>query len=114
MTKPWGYSYVLAALRRIQRWSPEHKQARETAKVGKDLYRCAKCGIPQPRKETAVDHIFPVIDPSIGFFDWNTLFRRMFCPANELQVLCKTCHKGKSNAENVIRRKIKREAKNVR
>ena len=36
------------------------------------------------------------------------LYERLFCNEDNLQVVCKSCHKKKSVAENKLRRKTKR------
>lgn len=46
-----------------------------------------------------VDHIDPVIDPQEGFVSWDKVINRMFCEADGLQVLCRDCHKRKTNDE---------------
>lgn len=59
-----------------------------------------------------VDHIKPIIDPVVGFTTWDECIERMFCEADNLQVLCKTCHDEKSNEERalaVMRRANKKE-----
>jgi 5-methylcytosine-specific restriction endonuclease McrA len=37
--------------------------------------------------------------------DWNTYIVRLFVTKDQLQVLCKPCHKEKTNLENTARRK---------
>jgi len=49
-----------------------------------------------------VDHIIPIIDPELGFLNWDDTIAKMFCEANGLQVLCKTCHDDKTNIEKGI------------
>jgi 5-methylcytosine-specific restriction endonuclease McrA len=59
-----------------------------------------------------VDHIKPIIDPDVGFTTWDECIERMFCEADNLQVLCKSCHEIKSNEERasaVLRRANKKE-----
>jgi 5-methylcytosine-specific restriction endonuclease McrA len=46
-----------------------------------------------------VDHIIPVVDPKVGFVDWNTFIERLFTERDNFQTLCKPCHKKKSRAE---------------
>jgi hypothetical protein len=61
-------------------------------------------------KEISLDHIEPVVDPHLGFVDWNNYIERLFCEASGFQVLCKTCHSAKSKRENEIRRLTKKAA----
>jgi 5-methylcytosine-specific restriction endonuclease McrA len=103
--KEWTYKgYLFGALRRIFRWSPERRAALEAARQGLK-YLCAKCGKLFDKRKIAVDHITPVVSPETGFVDWNTYIVRLFVTKDQLQVLCKPCHKEKTNLENTARRK---------
>jgi 5-methylcytosine-specific restriction endonuclease McrA len=66
-------------------------------------YRCAACKADFPAKDVQVDHKKPVVDVKQGFVDWNTYVERMFVEDAGLQVLCKPCHKKKSDKERVKR-----------
>lgn len=46
-----------------------------------------------------VDHTLPVIDPEKGWESWDKTISRMFCEAENLQVLCKACHILKTKEE---------------
>ena len=94
-------------LRKGQYRDEDGKVARRLAKVSYGKYKCAHCGEIFARKDTAVDHIDPVVNPETGFTTWDDHIERLFCGVGGLQVLCKSCHTIKSNAENVIRRKQK-------
>lgn len=74
-------------------------------------YTCAACGIPHPAKDVQVDHIAAIIDPEVGFVDWDTMIDNLFCEADNLQVLCKPCHDLKSLAEKQIAKERKKNAK---
>lgn len=63
-------------------------------------YRCAECNEDFPSKDVQVDHRDPVVE-STGFVDWNTFIERLFCPVENLQVLCKPCHLKKSKQERI-------------
>ena len=99
----------------FRRWPPKFEVLKE-ARQGKEIntktgrmaehYRCSSCSTSFPSKEVQVDHIEPVVDPIIGFVDWNTFIERLFCDKENLQVLCKKCHKEKTKLE-VIKRKKK-------
>lgn len=72
-------------------------------------YTCANCGGVFPRHEVAVDHKITVM-PLSGFDSWSGVISRLFCSAEDLQVLCKKpCHAEKSRAENAERRRLKKE-----
>lgn len=100
---PMG-KYVIKALRRLFLYWPARRECRHLAERGKDLYLCAKCNIIYIRKDTHVDHVIPVIDPQIGFVDWNTYVERLFCQTSNLVILCRECHGKKTREENTIRR----------
>jgi hypothetical protein len=59
-------------------------------------YQCACCKAWYPNKEVEVDHI--IACGSLRCYDDLAGFvKRMFCEADGLQVLCKTCHRSKTN-----------------
>jgi len=62
-------------------------------------YRCAQCKKAFPNKDVQVDHILPVVDPVVGFVNWDTYIQRMYCAVENLQVLCKKCHAVKTKEE---------------
>lgn len=74
------------------------------------LYRCECCGELVPPtifddykgKRTSnifVDHIKPIVDPAVGFTTWDEFIEGLFCEADNLQLLCGSCHKVKSQDE---------------
>lgn len=63
------------------------------------MYKCNCCGGEFSNSNVEVDHIKPVVDPAKGFKDWNTFIKRLYCEQDNLQVLCKPCHKQKSKEE---------------
>lgn len=102
--------YIKSALRKIWRWSEQRRLAYEKAKVSKDQYRCAECKevFSRKKKQLAVDHINPVVNPKSGFIGFEDYLNKLFCDVSGLQVLCKkTCHAAKTKAENKLRRKKK-------
>lgn len=65
-------------------------------------YQCNSCKEYFPAKETEVDHI--VSAGSLKCYDDLPGFvERMFCEADGMQVLCKPCHQGKTNADRRAR-----------
>lgn len=116
---------VYSALRRKFKAYPGYKDTLDEAKEeyfikskhGKDMrrvhYKCADCGEMFKRQEVEVDHIEPVI-PVEGIPmndelpDFNVYIARLFCPEDNLQVLCKSCHKKKSAEEKKERAKYKK------
>ena len=87
-------SFIKSALRKAsQRW-PVRFDVLNTAKRGKRLnkksgrlaehYICNACKGLFPAKEVNVDHILPIIDPSVGFKTWDLVVERMFCESDGL------------------------------
>jgi len=98
-------SFIRSALRgAFRRWGPKSdvlKDAFTRVKKNKASgrqakhYRCRKCGKEFPQKQVQVDHTTP-----IGSVDnWDSFIERLFCEADNLQVLCKPCHSKKTKKE---------------
>jgi 5-methylcytosine-specific restriction endonuclease McrA len=71
---------------------------------------CSICGKPCSSGALSVDHKDPVVPIGTPAKDmsWNDVVNRMFnSPKDNLQAVCKDCHKEKSNEENKERRKVK-------
>jgi 5-methylcytosine-specific restriction endonuclease McrA len=102
-------AFVISALRAHMKRFPPKWKALKAAMVGKKVnkrsgrlaehYLCASCGGFFVARDVQVDHIDPVVSPEEGFQDWWTYMNRLYCEAENLQVLCKPCHKDKTNAE---------------
>lgn len=87
----------------VQAWheSPMYFEALRNAKIAPNQYKCKKCEKVFLLREVQVDHIFPKVDPAVGWVDCATYAARLNCPASGLQVLCAdTCHKDKTAKEN--------------
>ena len=123
--KAWNLeAAVYSALRRAHRNSPEYRDALNAvkgefyiySKKGKKLRRvhfsCRICNGTKSRKEVFVDHIHPVIDPRVGKAGFASYINRLFCGVGGLQILCRKCHQLKTQAENAIRRRTKKEKAN--
>lgn len=106
--------FIISALRSAsQRWGPKNQCIRE-ARVSRGLYKCDGCGkivsatLPPPPgkkrriKNIVADHIEPVVDPRVGFVDWNTYIARMFVEREGYQALCHDCHTKKSEKEREL------------
>lgn len=110
-------AFVISALRAYMKRFPPKWKALKAAMVGKKInkrtgrlaehYLCASCGGFFVARDVQVDHIDPVVSPEEGFQDWWTYFNRLYCEADNLQVLCKQCHREKTNAERKERMKNK-------
>jgi len=105
-------SFIKSALRSA-RWPVKFKalKAAETTRKTNTAtgrlamhYKCAHCLEDFPAKGVQVDHILPVV-PLFTPYTWDEVIKRMFCEIEGFQVLCRPCHKIKTNAENAKRKK---------
>lgn len=106
-------SFVKNQLRSGSRkWAPI-QDCLKRVKVARGLYKCDCCGAEVPPtivpegsrkrvKNIIVDHVKPIVDPSIGFVDWNTFVESLYCEADNLQALCLSCHTIKTNEERSV------------
>lgn len=105
----WNHrTRITSALRRVWRFSPEAKEAKEAARVvvqerpRRVMYRCAACGCLAKDQDSQVDHVAPVVALE-GFDGWDAYISRLFCGAEGLQVLCSGCHDAKTSEERLRR-----------
>jgi hypothetical protein len=118
--------FIIARARQVFNWWPERKKAKARARVQDDVYICEGCGHIVVENEhlfetryvgaelgddsraildkVEVDHIDPVVATGEGWEGYDVYFTRLFCPADNLQVLCTMCHKFKTLTENDERR----------
>ena len=116
-------SFIKGALRAAsRRWPPKYETLNDacvgtkinikTGRLAKH-YRCAQCLGEFPAKDVQVDHVFPIVDPSVGFTTWDDIVYGMFCEKINLQVLCVECHKVKTGKEKAISNELKRKQKSL-
>ena len=98
-------SFVTSILRSgSRRWGPKYETLNR-AKTDKKInpasgrmaqhFRCNHCGNEFTSTNIEVDHIQPIgYDKS-----WDEFIHKLFCEADNLQVLCKECHKIKTKEE---------------
>ena len=112
-------SFVKSALRAASRkWPPKYETLNE-AFVGKKInpasgreakmFICASCVGEFPASKIQIDHIEPIINPTLGFTNWDDVVNRMFCEKENLQCLCTDCHKIKTAAEKAAASKRKKD-----
>lgn len=109
-------SFIKGGLRSMTRkWGPIN-DALTKARVERGKYLCNGCKAAVPAtinegrkrvKNVHVDHINPVVDPVVGWVDWDTCIERMFCELDNLQVLCKSCHDKKCIEEKDLRKQMR-------
>ena len=68
-------------------------------------YKCAKCKKEFVKVDIEIDHIVTVVDIEKGFTSYDEYVDRLFCSPDNLQVLCKPCHRKKTLAEMKKRKK---------
>lgn len=92
-----------------RKWAPIN-ECKKKAHVSRGLYQCDQCKEVVPPtvfdeekrkriKNIAVDHIEPVVDPEVGFTNWDDIVDGLFCEPENLQLLCKNCHDKKCAEE---------------
>ena len=110
-------SFITSTLRAgARRWQPKYETL-NAAKTEKKInektgrlaqhYRCSLCSNEFTAKDMEVDHILPAVDPIVGFTSWDEFINRLFCEQENLQALCRPCHKVKSAKERKIRNEKK-------
>ena len=109
--------FIINLLRRGMIKYPNKFDCLKAARVGRlpnkatgrlaEHYQCKKCKNSFIKNDVQVDHKKPVVDPKDGFVDWNTYIDRLFCEPKNLQVLCKACHKVKTQKEKLKRTRKK-------
>ena len=101
-------SFITSVLRAGSRkWPPKYQcladayvDTRINKKSGRlaKHYKCAKCKKLFTSTNVQVDHIEPIVGPD-GFTTWDNFIERLFCPIDNLQVLCTECHSAKTKKE---------------
>lgn len=104
-------SFIKSALRGASRkWKPL-QDALKNAREERGFYRCASCKelVPATIKEgrkrvknVHADHIVPIVDPRVGFTNWDDCVERMMCESDNFQALCKECHDKKCSEEKAM------------
>lgn len=121
---------IKQALRKIWQYSEEYRTSKTAYKKDILLFSCnvCECLVYEGESEKTykkyvdkyrryrvimdkghLDHNDPVVEPEVGFKDWNTYIDRMFL--NKMQFLCKPCHASKTADENIIRKARKKLAR---
>lgn len=102
---------VREVMMKVRRERPWFKKDGTPASKPRVEYLCSECNEWFMGKDIQVDHKEAVVDPEIGFIDWNTFIDRLWCSIENLAVLCKNCHNTKTSLEKSIaverRKKLK-------
>jgi hypothetical protein len=120
-TEPWSEgrirSFITSVLRGgFRRWPAKYECLKDAA-VGKQTnkntgrlaehYQCNKCKKHFTQKEIQINHIDSVISTEHGFVGWDVFIQRLYCDKNNLEVVCKPCHKLITQEENEERKRNK-------
>lgn len=102
----WKYRYACLNAAKVYVDIGKYKNGNNKTGV---FFICAECerqGIEAyyKRNEVQVDHVKPIVDVEEGFTGWDDYVPNLLCEGDNLQVLCRKCHKEKTNAENEARR----------
>lgn len=102
------WQHIRSALRRSwSRYPPKYealnKSRRPSQRKGlKWEYQCAHCKNWFKGAEVQVDHIHPA-GSLRSYEDCGIFIDRLFCTADNLQTLCKPCHKIKTKLEKEVK-----------
>lgn len=99
------HSYIRSTVRGASRRWPEKTKAYRAARISRGIYECAMCKNKFKPKEVELDHIVPIVDPNDGFTTWDDYLMKLFCKAEDYQVLCISCHSAKTLTETFLRHK---------
>lgn len=111
-TEAQFFNWIRGALRRAAtRWPVKFHVLNEAKYVVEGQrhrfeYECAGCGEGFKGSDVEVDHVVPA-GSLLSFDDIPAFVERLFCEADGLQVLCKGCHRAKTNAEKDARKELK-------
>lgn len=107
-------SFITSTLRGgLRRWPPKWdclKEAFTSKKINSKTgrlashYRCNGCKEEYTSKDIQIDHINPVVCPKEGFISWDEFIKRLYCPKENLQALCRACHLVKTKEERKKRK----------
>jgi hypothetical protein len=76
-------------LRNLWLKSPDRTEAKTLSRKSRGKYQCSNCCQLFKTTEVHVHHIHPMGT----FTTWDDFIEKLFCPSNELTVVCKNCHK---------------------
>ena len=105
-TKAQYFSFIRGALRQAAKRYPVKYKVLDSVKTPvkgerhRFEYQCAACDGMFKRVDVEVDHITPAGSLK-DYDDLPSFVRLLFCEEDNLQVLCKPCHKEKTNRERV-------------
>lgn len=100
-------TFAKGILRRASfQWKPRY-EALKLSRVSRGLYKCSACEDLFKSTEVEIDHIYPVVDPKVGFTTFDDYIEKLFCPVELFAILCVQCHKNKTMREDLMREHYK-------
>ena len=101
--------FITSVLRSgARRWPPKYETLNDACtgqKINEKTGRLAKhyeyniCKQEFTSKDIEIDHISPVVDPLLGFLSWDIFIKNLYCSKDNLQAICKVCHRQKTKKE---------------
>jgi len=106
---------AIEVLKEGKRYVEKFNKGGERAKKDSMEYLCNVCknwvkASVGGKGNVAIDHIVPVIsveDTEGKIHDWNLFKVKLFCPKDNLQIICKPCHLIKTQQERMQRQALK-------
>lgn len=86
------HRYLMSYIRRVWQFYKPRQEVKNAARVKTGLYKCAHCKVDYDRKEIEVNHIISAA-PLEGWDSWDTIIDRMFTTKENLEAICKGCHR---------------------
>lgn len=102
---------VREVLQDARREVPKYNKDGTRSKKDSVQYNCYVCKEWVGSTGIQVDHIIPVVDPHIGFVNWEVYEKRLFCGKENLGCICETCHKAKTDNEKAIAKERRKKEK---
>lgn len=96
--------FLRSALRKQSRFWTPRLDALRSSSIGGNNYVCNACRKVFNRSGVHVDHINPVV-PLEGTSSIEEYINGLLCDKAGFQVICKACHKEKTNKERSLRKK---------
>lgn len=101
--------FITSVLRSgARRWPPKYETLNDAC-IGQKInektgrlakhYECNICKQEFTSKDIEIDHIIPIVDPAFGFINWDDFIQKLYCSKQNLQAICKSCHKIKTKKE---------------
>lgn len=94
---------VVEKMQESRREVPRYLKDGSRAKKNWVQRQCEVCGSWVGSTKISVDHKEPVVSVSDGFVDWNEFVARLWCPKENLQRICDSCHNTKTQTERISR-----------